>query len=180
MHKKPRILLLSAILLAVLLQVSPGAAEDAPMSRDASLINAFQIMCQLEPLDFERLDARATAMHMQVQHDATNPSANDTTTRSKAWSGSLKTGPFALMADDMKGPKGVSTACSIVGGVPDVGAFQSDLIKTLHLDASAQTGQAPGGTEWIIGAGSKIILRNARNNGQQAVMVKLVTMKAAE
>lgn len=61
-----------------------AAAEDDPLhlNRAQGVINAFQVICTLEPLRFERIDQKATTMGMRLQFSKSSPSAENTVTRS--------------------------------------------------------------------------------------------------
>src|SRR5258707_14258530 len=87
------------------------AADDKklPLTRDESVINTFQVMCNLELPNFAHIDEKATAMQMHVLGNSETPSPGNTVTRTKSWAGGLTTGPFVLLLDEMSGSKGTST-----------------------------------------------------------------------
>lgn len=90
--------------------VGASAAETKalpiPHNHEQALINAFEVMCNLELPNFEHLAARATAMRMQPQDVARLALPNNLTLRRKAWNGKLTTGPFSLLVDETSGPTG--------------------------------------------------------------------------
>jgi hypothetical protein len=159
-----------------------AAAQSAPkpMDLDHSVLNAFQVMCNLELPDFSRIDAKATAMRMHVQSEASAPSANGTVTRRKAWVGGLTTGPFALLLDEMDGPKGTVTSCAVAAQVPDANAFRIATIDDLRLPSTNQQLDPTGAkeSEWrdVSGPGTTLILRAIVKGETSSVMVKLVSM----
>jgi hypothetical protein len=111
---------------------SPALAEDSKslhLNRAQSVINAFQVICQLElpRFEFDRIDVKATAMHMQPQINTSGPSAGGSVTRRKSWVGGLSDGPYLLFLDEMSGPKAKTTSCAIVAEVPDRDAFRAEL-----------------------------------------------------
>jgi hypothetical protein len=116
-----------------------AAAQGNPLhlNRALGVINAFQVICTLEPLSFERIDQKATAMGMRLQHNLSGPSAANTITRSKGWFGDLTNGPYVLLLDEMSGAKGKTTSCAIVADVPDRDAFRTDVIRTMKLPRCA-------------------------------------------
>lgn len=150
------------------------------MDRDHSVLNAFQVMCNLESPDFSRIDAKATAMRMHVQSEASGPSANGTVTRHKVWVGGLTTGPFALLLDEMDGPKGTATACAIAAQVPDADAFRIATIDGLKLTSTSEQLDPTGAkqSEWrdVSGPHTDLVLRTIVKGETASVMVKLVSM----
>jgi hypothetical protein len=159
-----------------------GASSDAPPTdRDGSVIDTFQVMCNLKLPNFADLDARATAMRMSVELDRSDPSTGGTVVRHKAWAGDLTTGPFGFLIDEMNGTKGTATSCAIVADVPDPDAFRTALIRTMGLSGDAQP-QTVGGArsfEWehVSGPGTTLVLRDTTSAGKSIVMIKLISMQ---
>jgi hypothetical protein len=158
------------------------AADDAkpPSGRADSLLNAFEVMCNLETPDFEKLSAKAAAMRMQVLEDISElPQAGQSIQR-KAWVGMLTTGPFALGTEKMSGAKGVATSCSIEGPVPDVDAFRQLVINTMHLSDPTEVKVVEGShvSYWDNrpGKGMTIMVRDMERPGGHFVQVKLLDM----
>jgi hypothetical protein len=163
--------------------VSHAVAEDKlSATRADSVINAFQVMCTIEPPNFEHIDEKAGAMRMHLQHDSKAPSPGNTVTRSKSWASTLTTGPFALMLDEMSGSKGKSTSCAIAADVGDTDAFRSTAITVMKLPTSFQPEIRNDGSRsyvWngIYGKGSTLILRDFKPIGKPGVMLKLLAMQ---
>ena len=162
------------------------AADDKklPLTRDESVINTFEVMCNLELPNFEHIDEKATAMRMHVLGNNEAPSPGNTVTRSKSWAGSLTTGPFVLLLDEMSGAKGKSTGCAIVGDVPDVDAFRTSAVKVMKLPAVPQPEMGSDGSRsyvWdgFVGPGTTLILRDFKPSGKPGVMLKLLAMERA-
>jgi len=139
------------------------------LNRAQSVINAFQVICQLElsNFTFERFDQKATAMGMQLQSNDSGPSAGNTVTRSKSWAGALTDGPFILLLDEMTGAKGKTTSCAIVADVPDRDAFRTEAIRTMKLpDAPAPELRNNGSRSYFwdgaFGAGTTVLDRALR------------------
>ena len=174
--------------LIFLLVVGPAALSRAaddnklPLTRDESVINTFQVMCTLELPNFGHIDAKAAAMRMQLQGDNKADSPGNTVTRSKSWVGSLTTGPFVLLLDEMSGPKGKATGCAIVGNVPDADAFRTATVKVIKLPSIPQPDMPSDGSRsyvWdgFFGLGTTLILRDFKPSGRPGVMLKLVAME---
>ena len=158
------------------------AAENNPLHLDRAqgVINAFQVICMLEPLKFDRIDQKATLMRMQLQINNTGPSAENTVTRSKSWFGTLSNGPFVLLLDEMSGAKGKSTSCAIVADVPDRDAFRAEAIRTMKLpDAPAPELRDDGSRSYFwddaLGPGITILDRDFAPSGKPGVMLKLIS-----
>jgi len=169
--------------MGVLLLSSMSKAEVPPTfdhDRDPSLINTFQIMCNLELPNFSEIAVKANAMKMQMQLDQEKPSDGDTVLRTKGWTGSLATGPWFLMIDELRGPKGVSTSCAVGGGVADFNAFRSEMTKEMKLPPVTPYDNPDGllSYDWAgyAGPGTTLILRRSVQAGQQSVMIKLLNM----
>jgi hypothetical protein len=176
---------LSSLIFLFFVSVAPRseAASDNELSPDRaqSVINTFQIMCTLELPNFEHIDAKAAAMRMPVQADNKVASPGDTVTHSKSWMGSLTTGPFALLLDEMSGSKGRTTSCAIVGNVPDLDAFRADAVSTMKLPAVSPPELRSDGSRSFIwersfGPGTTLILRDFKPSGRPGIMLKLLTM----
>lgn len=152
-----------------------------PMDRDHSVLDAFQVMCNLELPVFSHIDAKATAMRMNLQGDTSAPGTNGSVIRHKAWVGGLTTGPFALLLDEMDGAKGTATSCAVAAQVPEVEGFRTALVDGMKLPlASRQTDQGGAITsEWhgISGPGTTLIFRSVVKGKTSSVMVKMVAMR---
>jgi hypothetical protein len=180
--KPMRRMLLGFGLLIVAGATSQIRAEDNPLhlNRAQSVINAFQVICTLELPVFERLDQKATTMGMQLQSNNSGPSAGNTVTRSKSWSGTLTDGPFVLLLDEMSGAKGKTTSCAIVADIPDRDAFRAEVIRTMKLpDAPAPEFRNDGSRSYFwdgaFGAGTTVLDRDFAPSGKPGVMLKLLS-----
>jgi hypothetical protein len=158
-----------------------AAAEENPLhlTRTQSVINAFQVICTLEHLNFDRIDQKATAMGMQLDQNTSGPSAGNTVTRRKSWFGNLTDGPYILMLDEMSGAQGKSTACAIVADVPDRDAFRAEAVRTMKLpEAPAPEFRNDGSRSYfwddVWGAGTTILDRDFAPKGTPGVMLKLL------
>jgi len=161
-----------------------AVAEESPplhLNRAQSVINAFQVICQLElpKLDFKHIDLKATAMHMVLQIDESAPSAENTVTRSKAWIGTLTDGPFSLLLDEMSGANGRATSCAIVADVPDRDAFRAEAIRTMKLPrAPAPELRSDGSRSYFwdgaLGPETTVLVRDFAPAGKPGVMLKLL------
>ncbi|MGZ3287759.1 MAG: hypothetical protein ACXU9C_07055 [Xanthobacteraceae bacterium] len=175
-----QILFGSLFILAALASQAMAAENNAlHLNRAQSVINAFQVICTLETLKFDRIDQKATAMGMRLQADTSGPSAGNTVTRSKSWFSALTDGPFILLLDEMSGAKAMSTSCAIVADVPDRDAFRAEAIRTMKLsDAPAPEFRADGSRSYFwdgaLGPGTTILDRDFASTGKPGVMLKLV------
>jgi hypothetical protein len=163
---------------------SPSHAEnnnETTFSRAQSLINTFQVMCTLELPNFEHIDAKATAMRIPLQADNKGALPGNAVTHNKVWAGSLTTGPFVLLLDEMSGQNGKATGCAIVGEAPDLEAFRTEAIKTMKLGVMQNPEMGSDGSRsfiWnnIYGNGTTLILRDFKPAGKPGVMLKLLSM----
>jgi len=173
---------LSFLLIAVLFfQFLAYSENQHPLTRSQSVLNTFQVLCTLEAFDFERLNARAEAMHMLLQEDKQAPSVQNTVMRSKSWLGFLKTGPFLLQVEEMSGAKGVSGSCAVVADVPDVDGFRTETVKDMHLkDLSPEIGHDNSRSyvwEKVYGQGTTLIIRDFKPTGRSGVMMKFLVKR---
>lgn len=122
-----------------------GAGPAPPMDRAAALVNAFEVMCTLNTLDVDVLSAYAKGVRMAPLADEATSTPTGEKVRERRWAGSLTTGPFVLRVEEMRGAKGVVTACAIDGPVPDADAFRAAVMRSQGL-ASAPAPQQVDGT----------------------------------
>lgn len=160
----------------------PVAAEDnAPKLNPAqSLINAFQVICTLEPLSFDRVDQKATLMNMPVQTNTSATTDSNGTIRRKAWTGGLTDGPFMLMLDELSDPRGRTTACAVVADIPDRDAFRNETIRALRLSGPPEPELGKDGSRsyvWdgAMGKDTTVIERDFVPGGKPGVMLKLIS-----
>lgn len=168
------------LILVMLLSNSLVFSESKiPFTRDQSVINAFQIMCQLSTLKFDSLSARAMAMRMVLQDNQKTPSSHGTMIQSKSWIGNLTTGPFIYMLEEMSGPKGVSTSCAVVADVSNQDADRLEAIKELNLKKMPSLDIGGDGSRTYIWDRSpeKLIIREYQSVGRSGVMIKILTMR---
>jgi hypothetical protein len=175
--------LLGPLLLASIVSTRPAVADGSPSpsERAWSVVNAFQVMCTLELPNFDFVDAKAAAMKMQLQSSESGPSANDTTTRSKAWAGGLTDGPFMLLIDEMSGTRGRATGCAVAAEVPDVDAFRAATVKAMKLPGVPAPESGSDGSRayvWkdFFGPGTIVIERDFGPARKPGVMLKLLSM----
>jgi hypothetical protein len=180
-HPTRRILFGFAALIFAAAGSHAAAAENTPLhlNRAQGIINAFQVICTLEPLKFERIDQKAAAMGMRLQSSNSAPSAANTVTRSKIWFGTLTDGPFFLLLDEMSGAKGKSTSCAIAADVPDRDDFRTEAIRTMKLPAAPAPEFHDDGSRsyfWdgVRGPGTTILDRDFAPSGKPGIMLKLL------
>ncbi len=173
--------LLAILPLSVAFSANAENNDKLPFNRVQSVINAFQVMCTLELPKFEPIEAKATAMRMQLQTNNNGTLPGNAATRSKSWAGSLTTGPFILLLDEMSGPKGKTTSCAIVAEVPDLDIFRTEAINTMKLAAMQTPEMGADGSRSFVwdesyGKGTTLILRDFKPTGKHGVMLKLLSM----
>jgi len=172
-----------SLLWVILLSKSLAFGENPiPFTREQSVINTFQVMCQLETLSFDRLNERATLMRMVLLDSKKAASIQNTFTRSKSWAGGLGSGPFVFLLDEMSGAKGVTTSCAVLADVPDVDSFRTEALKELNLKNLPAPELGSDGSRsylWVkpYGEGSTLIIRNLKQSGRPGVMIKLLVMR---
>jgi hypothetical protein len=171
--------------LSVFIFTATAAAEDQPsLDRAQGVINAFQVICTLEPLSFTRIDQKATVMGMKLVLNESRPSAGNTVTRSKSWFGTLTDGPFVLLLDELSGAPGQTTSCAIAADVPDRDAFRAEVIRTMKLPEAPAPEFRPDGSRsyfWdrALGPGTTILDRDFAPTGKPGVMLKLLSTTSA-
>jgi hypothetical protein len=156
--------------------------DPTPPDRAQSLIDTFQVMCTLERPNFERIDAKATALQMRAESGSTLNSPGDTVFRNKSWIGNLTTGPFVLLLDETTGPKGKATGCAIVGEVPDLETFRTDAVNAMKLPGVPPADIGSEGSRsfvWngALGQGTTLILRDFKPVQKPGVMLKLIAVE---
>lgn len=135
----------------------------AAMSRVDGLVNALTVMCMVEPLNFDRLDQKATAMRMRVLTDFAPPEHNGIRIRSKTWLMGMTDGPLAFSVSDAKtGARRLST-CAISAPDATPEEIRTALVETFHLGEPRMLA-GPGGRPDIAiwdkaaGAGTRFML----------------------
>jgi hypothetical protein len=175
-----------ALIMCTMLPFAASAFDDIrpPPDRAHSLLNSFEVMCNLNTPNFEHLSAQATAMRMKVLGDTSETTPAGETVQRKGWVGMLTTGPFALHIEKMSGSKGVATSCAIEGPVPNMDEFREIVIKTLHLTTPPEQQTIEGSHTYYwdnhSGDGRTVIVRNMERPAGHFVQVKLVSMAKAE
>lgn len=162
----------------------PASAQTPKLDRSGSLINAFQIICNLEAPAFDHVSAYAAGIRMPLKTDTSGPGAAGTTVKSRVWLGRLTDGPFVLLLDQMSGSRGVDTACAVAGAVPDVDRFRDQAMDELKLPTPKAPELRPDGSRsWFWdntpSRGLTFLIRDYQPAGKPGVMIKVMSMKAA-
>lgn len=137
---------------ATILALTNGASA---RERAAQLVNSFQVMCMLEPLDFARSDAKATAMKLPIRQDLHSPpNAAGYFNRAKSWLLPLKSGPHEFMIAEAHGPTADIKSCGIGASDVDADDFRAELTKSMKLSAPGLEKSSPDGkyrnTVWSV------------------------------
>jgi hypothetical protein len=145
-----------------------------------TLVNSFQVMCTIEPLDFARSEERATAMRLPVRQELkTPPNPNGYFARSKSWLLPLKTGPHEFAVSEAHGPKGDVKSCGIGAGDVTIEDFRSELTKAMKLGRPTKETLSPDGAQrltlWLWGPDrNKLILADGSPKGQSGIILTLM------
>lgn len=146
--------------------------------RAAQLVNSFQVMCMLEPLDFARSDAKAAAMKLPVRQDLhPQPDASGYFVHSKSWLLPLKSGPHEFTIAEAHGPSGDVKTCGIAA--PDVEAedFKAELRKSMKLGKTASESISSDGkfrnTVWALNGISLMLSDGSPRQLQKGVYLLL-------
>jgi hypothetical protein len=146
--------------------------------RAAHLVNSFQVMCMLEPLDFARSDAKAAAMKLPVRQDLhPQPDGSGYFVHSKSWLLPLKSGPHEFTIAKAHGPSGDVKTCGIAA--PDVEAedFKAELRKSMKLGKAASESTSPDGkyrnTVWALNGMSLMLSDGSPKQLQKGVYLLL-------
>ena len=124
---------------AFLAAVVAVRADEIKMTRDEALINAFQVMCFLGDPDFDRSDAKATAMRMQSLNDHPPAGPPGVTVKGHIWGGHLKTGPFALHLYEQRAKSGAASSCGVSGQILNTVAFRDSMLTVMKLKLPSPT-----------------------------------------
>ncbi|WP_347556937.1 hypothetical protein [Robbsia sp. KACC 23696] len=182
MLRKKIVLLLACI--SFLPRFTVAQTDKLPMNRNDSLINAFEVMCNLELPNFTHIDAKATAMRMHVVSDVTSSSTYGAPIKRKGWTGSLTTGTFGLLADEVTGPKGVATSCGVVGSVGNAEAFRAAFLKQMKIAPTAQSIDPSGAPVIVwrdyVGTGTTLVFRTLSKEAHTTVTMALISVMPAK
>lgn len=150
--------------LAVLAMIA-SEGPPAAATRDLSLIDAFEVFCELDTLSFDQLDRKYMAMKLPVVQDIRLPENDGRSGRSKSWLGALKDGPFQLLATEVRNPNGVATEACGVSALDSGGeSFRSALKETLKLPQPDAEKVLPNGLRasvWHSKSGGRLVLVDA-------------------
>ncbi|WP_434713592.1 hypothetical protein NMA58_25030 (plasmid) [Rhizobium sp. YTUHZ045] len=154
------------------------ATATGPLANhDDSVINAFQIMCTLEPENFEHISATAQAMFMRKSIDKTEKQSGDITRHLQVFEGALSTGPFSLLLEKISGPTIDATNCGIASNALDKRSYFDDLVRTLHLSQNSSRRIGLNGNEvttWADVYGPHTFLDMTDLRGSDGVLIQLL------
>lgn len=184
-----RRLLAAALALPPLaLHASAAGADRAPPPMDgtAALVNAFEVICTLNALDVDVLSAYAKGVRLTPLGDTAGSTPTGEKVRERRWAGTLTTGPFVLRVEEMRGAKGVVTACAIDGPVTDADAFRAAVMRSQGLATAPAPQQVDGTTTYYwdhvgqgAGGDTSLVVRALVLSGRPAAEVKRVRMVKA-
>jgi hypothetical protein len=106
---------------------------DPVKTHEDGVINAFQIMCMTEPLDFDQLSAKAKAMRMKMTTDKFDLQSAEATRRLEIFEGNLTTGRFSLVLEEVASINKISNGCGIEANILDTEKYRANVIQRLQL-----------------------------------------------
>ncbi|NEK18977.1 hypothetical protein [Rhizobium leguminosarum] len=146
-------------------------------NHDDAVINAFEVICTLEPENFEHISATAQAMFMRKSIDKTEKQSADITRHLEVFEGTLSTGPFSLLLEKISGPTIDATNCGVASNTRDKRAYFDELVRTLHLSQNGSRRTGPNGnqvTTWDDVYGPHTFLDLTDLRGSDGVLVQLL------
>lgn len=178
-----RALLCSAIATVSLgaIAAAPAAAPAVtPESRSMDVLRAFDKLCNAPKLTFEILAERAKATGMKPVPAPAPPSG----TRIGRWGGGVPSGDFALLVDEIRNVKGVTTSCAVAAEVGDVDIFRATAAKTMSLRAGVKPDvSTDGGRTFDFGVvrppSTRITVRDFKPKGLKRILVSVSTLAPA-
>ncbi|OWV88753.1 hypothetical protein ATY75_19210 [Rhizobium sp. N122] len=150
-------------------------------NHDDAVINAFEVMCTLEPENFEHISARAQAMVMRKSVDKTEKQSPDITRHLEVFEGNLTTGPFSLLLEKISGPTINATNCGVASNTPNKRAYFDDIVRTLHLSQNTSKRTSSNGntvTTWDNVYGPHTFLDLTDLRGSDGVLIQLLDAPA--
>ena len=154
----------------------------AASERAVQLVNSFEVMCTVEPLNYAALEAKALAMKLPERRTIkTPPAASGYYNWSRSWLLPLKSGPHEFVASETRGPAGLIEGCGI--GAPDVGGedFRAILVKTMKLGQPSRQETSPDGSRRMIvwrWAGDALTLIDASPASKPGIYLSLFNQSA--
>ncbi len=144
--------------------------------RAAQLVNSFQVMCLLEPLNFARSEQKATAMSLLVRQDlGSPPDASGYFAHAKSWLLPLESGPHEFTVAEAHGPKADVKTCGIMAPDVDAADFTAELVKAMKLGKPvAETTSSDGqyrNKVWAVGDLSLMLSDGSPKNLKQGIQL---------
>jgi hypothetical protein len=161
--------------------VAAEASKPQPVTTyEDGVINAFQIMCMIEPLDFDQLSAKAKAMRMKMTTDKSDLQPGEGTKRLEIFEGNLTTGPFALVLQETRSINKISNGCGIEANIPDKEKYRANVIQRLQLKGTPEKHTLANGSELTIwkdayGANKTVYIQQLSGD---TVLLQFFTAKA--
>ena len=144
------------------------------------VLRAFDKLCNAPKLTFDILAERAKVTGMKPVPGATAPAG----TRIGRWGGGMPSGDFALLVDEIRNVKGVTTSCAVAAEVGDADVFRATAVKTMSLRAGVKpdTG-TDGGRTFDFGIvrapTTRIVVRDFKPKGLNRILVTVSTLVPA-
>jgi len=161
---------------AVLAAPAVPTAATAP-SRSMDVLRAFDKLCNAPKLTFDVLADRAKVTGMKAVPAPAPPSG----TRIGRWGGTMPSGEFALLVDEIRSIKGLMTSCAVAADVGDVEVFRTAAIKTMSLRANVKPDiSTEGGRTFDFGIvrqpSTHIFIRDLKPKGLNRILITVSTL----
>jgi hypothetical protein len=164
-----------AVTVWIICLISFAASPARANPRSASLINSFEVLCNLELPNMARIAEKAKAMRLRA-----GPPTNNGPVHAQTWVVPLTTGPHILIASEADGARGHVTTCGIHASDADGADFARELVATLKLGApQKETTSADGQTEnrmWRMNGSDDLMLALGERSRVHAAGIDLVLM----
>ncbi len=176
-----------AVLLGLLLG-HPAMAEDstkpelpAPIKTyEDSVINAFEVMCTVEPVNFDRISARALAMRMQAGADKADEEVPGVKRHVRSFEGSTAKGPWTLMIEKIESPAVNAATCGVAARISDKASYIANITQRLQPKGQRVQQTLPDGnrvTFWPDAYGPNIMLNITELAGDNGIIIQLLDAK---
>lgn len=161
---------------AIAAPAAPTLASEQARSMD--VLRAFDKLCNAPSLTFDVLAERARITGMSVVPAEAAPKG----TRIGRWGGKLPGGEFALLVDESRNVKGLTTSCAVAADVGDADVFRTLATTTMKLRADVKPDiGTDGGRFFDFGIvrppSTRITIRDLKPKGLNRVLVSVSSIK---
>lgn len=148
------------------------------------VLRAFDKLCNAPKLSFDILAERAKVTGMKPVPAPASAPATPAGTRLGRWGGTMPSGEFALLVDQVTSVKGILTTCAVAAEVGDADVFRAMAIKTMKLRANVTSDTSTeGGRVFDFGIvrppSTRIVVRDFKPKGQNRILIAVSTLVPA-